>query len=326
MVLQDRLSQIRKIVNKEIEKISKGTELYDAALHIIRSGGKRLRPFLAITTSELMGGSLEIALPAAVSLELLHNFTLIHDDIMDRDDFRHGVPTVHKMYGVPTAILSGDLLFAFVFKNIISSYADVLPPNRVSKIVEKLSEVSIQICEGAWMDMTMEGKKVVPEEIYLEMISKKTAALFEASTYCGAITATEDVKMVKNASSFGYLIGMAFQIVDDILGMVGDPKKTGKPVGSDLRNGKATIIVLHAYRNMSRKDALIVDRVFGKPSSEEDLREAVKIIERCGSISYAKEKAKFYIENAKAVLSEFDESPSRTILMELANFIHTRIY
>jgi geranylgeranyl diphosphate synthase type I len=237
----EKTKQIEKnvrIVNRYLNSKLKGNpkKLYDAAGHLIVNGGKRLRPYMVIQSCQMVGGKSSNAINAASAVEMVHNFSLVHDDIMDNDEMRHGVPTVHKKYGMPLAILAGDVLFSKAFQIISNSR---LSDSATTHLVSRLSKACVDICEGQLLDIKMADEKRIPTESeYITMIGKKTAALFDVSCAMGAICATNKPKDISNLSTFGRNLGIAFQITDDLIGVMGDPKVTKKPVGNDLREGK----------------------------------------------------------------------------------------
>jgi geranylgeranyl diphosphate synthase type I len=242
------LSKVASMVDGYIYATVKGEpkELYDAALHLIRAGGKRLRPAIVVAVAQALGEPVDKALPFAASVELVHNFTLIHDDIMDRDEFRRGVPTVHKLWGEPLAITAGDLLFAKAFEALSGALERGVPAERVARAARVLAHATAVIAEGQAMDLMFEEKEEVGLDEYLVMIYKKTGALFEASAVLGGLTATDEEYVIEELANFGRSLGIAFQIRDDILGIVGKEEEIGKPVYSDIREGKKTLPILYA--------------------------------------------------------------------------------
>jgi len=326
----DEISLVAGRANDHLRQLATGysDELSKAAFHLIKLGGKRLRPFVLVKCCELVGGSVEDALPAAVSVELLHNFTLIHDDVMDRDDFRHGAPTVHKVYGEPAAIIAGDLLFALVFKCVCDAFwKRKIPSSTTQRVVEELAEAAITVCEGQWMDMGLQNKGSATEEAYLSLVAKKTGRLYQAAALIGGIVGGAKGDSLRNLSLFGERAGQAFQVADDLLGAVGDPKKTGKPVGSDMRNGKPTIIFLHALRTSTAENRKIILRAFGKQgASKEDIADALEALERTGSIEYGKRVARALSEQAKAKLAGFPDSANRSSLIQFCDYVVERAF
>jgi len=326
----DEISLVAGRVNDYLKQLSSdySDELSQAAFHLIKLGGKRLRPFVLVKCCELVGGSVEDALPAAVSVELLHNFTLIHDDVMDRDDFRHGAPTVHKVYGEPAAIIAGDMLFALVFKCVCEAFwKRNIPSSTTQRVIEALSEAAITVCEGQWMDMSLQNKRDTTEETYLSLVAKKTGRLYQASSLIGGIVGGTKGDSLRNLSLFGERVGQAFQVADDLLGAVGDPKKTGKPVGSDMRNGKPTIIFLHALRTSTTENRKIILKAFGKQdASKEDISDALEALERTGSIEYGKKVARQLSEQAKAKLADFPDSSNKSCLNQFCDYVVERAF
>lgn len=313
---------IKKIVDADTEPQS----LYRASRQIIDAGGKRLRPFMVLKCCKLINGNEKDAIPTASALELLHTFTLIHDDIMDQDEKRRGVPTVHTTYGVPIAIVAGDLLFAKVYE-AITAYTDTknVKPKRLLQVMKEISEATIALCEGQTRDMMFEDKETVSEEEYLEMIKGKTAALFEVSARCGGVLGGGTKKQVERLGKFGHFSGMAFQIIDDVLALTADEKVLKKPVGNDIREGKRTLMVVYALKKAKagqRKQ--ILETLGNKDASAEQIRETIKLIDSLGAIVYAKRLAEKYISKAKKALSVFPESDDREDLLSLSDLIFDR--
>ena len=300
-------------------------QLYDAALHLIRAGGKRLRPFLVVAVADMLGEPVEKALPFAAAVELIHNFTLVHDDIIDRDEFRRGVPTVHKLWGEGMAIVAGDLLFAKAFEVLTDALEKGVPPERIAKGVRVLSNATAVVAEGQALDMLFQDRDDISIDEYLEMIYKKTGALFEASSVLGGLVATDDETVLAKLASYGRNLGIAFQIRDDILGLVGDEKVLGKPVYSDLREGKKTILVIYALENLDHHGREHVLSVLGNHNAaREDLEKAAKLIKEIGAVDYAEKMAKSYAEKARSALNGFPENEAKKALLELVDFVVER--
>ncbi len=319
--LRSEMKRIKGLVDAEIRRIKAGLEgpddLVEASFHLVLSGGKRVRPFILIKSAEVFGASLESSMPAAVAIELLHNFTLIHDDIMDRDEYRRGVKTTHILFGEPVAIIAGDLLFSYVFYILSKNY----PPETGLKLVELYANASNLICMGQTMDV-LPDKYIVSSDQYLEMVYRKTGALIEASAVAGGVVGGASEEELGLLREFGSKIGIAFQIADDILGIVGDPKVTGKPVGNDIRNGKKTILVLSALERMDSGSREKFLRVFGNPgSSDDEVMEAIDIIVSTGAIEDSREFMKRLYNDSINALRNLPESEARSYLMEMARFI-----
>jgi geranylgeranyl diphosphate synthase type I len=314
-----------KIVNKYLNSKLKGNpkKLYDAAGHLIIHGGKRLRPYMVIKSCQILGGKIPNAMSAASAVEMIHNFTLVHDDIMDNDEIRHGVPTVHKKYGMPIAILAGDVLYSKAYQIITESK---LSSDSTTQLVSRLAKACVDVCEGQLLDVKMaEDKKIPTQAEYITMIGKKTAALFDVSCAMGAICATNKNKDISNLSSFGRNLGIAFQITDDLIGVMGDPKVTKKPVGNDLREGKKSLPILMALKSAKGKDKKIILKVFGNSkATRNNLNKAVDVIRSLGIEENVRKQALKYAERAEKSLAIYSGS-AKIDLVALLDFVVKRI-
>jgi geranylgeranyl diphosphate synthase type I len=319
-----QIEQNAKIVNKHLNSklIGNPKKLYDAAGHLIVNGGKRLRPYMLIRSCQILNGEVSKAMPAASAVEMIHNFTLVHDDIMDNDEMRHGVPTVHKKFGMPIAILAGDVLFSKAFQVITDSK---LSTNATTQLVSRLAKACVDVCEGQLLDVKMAEEKKIPVQAeYITMIGKKTAALFDVSCAMGAICATNKVKDITNLSSFGRNLGIAFQITDDLIGVMGDPKITKKPVGNDLREGKKSLPILMAIKSAKGNDKKIILKAFGNSKvSKKDLNKAVDVIRSLGIEENVRKQALKYAEKAEKSLAKYSGS-AKTELISLLDFVVKR--
>ena len=321
--IAESAEKVNRFIEEVVDLKSEPKTLYKAARHIIDSGGKRLRPYIVLKSCKLVGGKEEDAIPTAAALALLHTFTLIHDDIMDKDEKRRGAPTVHNKWGVRLAIVAGDLLFAKVYE-AITTFTDPkrVTPKRIVQVLKEVSEATVTICEGQALDMMFESRQIVSEDEYFEMIEAKTAVLFETSAKCGGILGGANNTQVERLGKFGRYAGIAFQVIDDILGLTADEKILRKPVGNDIREGKRTLIVVHALEKASKnKKKRILETLGNKSSSPERIRETIELIDSLGAIDYAKEVAEKYIKKAKEALASF---PDREDLISLSDLIFAR--
>jgi len=313
-----------KIVNKYLNSKLKGNpkKLYDAAGHLIVNGGKRLRPYMVIRSCQILGGKSSTAMIAASAVEMVHNFTLVHDDIMDNDEMRHGVPTVHKKFGMPIAILAGDVLFSKAFQIISESK---LSPNANTHLISRLAKACVDVCEGQLLDIKMADEKRIPTEAeYIAMIDKKTAALFDVSCAMGAICATNKPKDISNLSDFGRNLGIAFQITDDLIGVMGDPKVTKKPVGNDLREGKKSLPILMAIKLAKGNEKKIILKAFGNSKiSKKDLNKAVEVIRSLGIEEKVRNQALKYAEKSEKSLIKY-KGTAKMELTALLDFVVKR--
>ncbi|MDO5848743.1 MAG: short chain isoprenyl diphosphate synthase IdsA [Methanobrevibacter sp.] len=315
------------IINVIVEGLSDITpeSLQEASIYLTKAGGKMLRPCLALISAEAIGGKKESAVYAAAAIELIHTFSLIHDDIMDEDDMRRGMPSVHKVWGNGVAILAGDTLFSKAFELICNSERENVSPLQITQTIATVSDACVKICEGQAADISFEGRYDVTEDEYLDMIFKKTGALICAATKAGAITGGASEDIVEIMYDYGRLIGLAFQIQDDYLDLVSDEESLGKPIGSDIVKGKMTLIVVNALENASEEDGETLLEILKNPNStQEDVDIAIEIFNKYGSIEYARNIAQDNVDEAKQLLEILPDSPSKTALELIADFVLER--
>jgi geranylgeranyl diphosphate synthase type I len=325
MKVSNSIKKNAKFVNKFLRKELNGDpkQLYDAASHLIIHGGKRLRPYLVLKSCQMLGGKQSDAISAASAVEMIHNFTLVHDDIMDNDEMRHGVTTTHKKFDIPLAILAGDVLYSKAY-NTISSKSK-LSSNYTTQLVSKLSKTCIEICEGQVNDIKFaENKKIPTEKEYIKMIEKKTAVLFEVSCAMGAICAKRKQKDVKNLSAFGRNLGIAFQITDDLIGIIGDSKITKKPVGNDIREGKKSLPIILAIKKARGQNRTKIMQVFGNSgASKQQINLAVNMIRSLGVEKEVRDIALKYAQRAEKSISSYTGS-AKNEMTGLLNFVTKR--
>ncbi|MGZ4901561.1 MAG: polyprenyl synthetase family protein [Halobacteriota archaeon] len=293
-------------------------ELYRAARYLLEAGGKRLRPTVVLLSAQSLEPNIRIEqiLPAAVAVELVHNFTLVHDDIMDADETRRSIETVHTKWGVSEGILAGDALYAKAFE--ILSYTQAKPEN-VTKCLRLLSKACLHVCEGQWLDITFENDQRVSEAQYLEMVQKKTASLYAAALAMGGILADGAENEIQALWKFGLAMGVAFQIRDDVLDLITPYEVLGKDRGSDLVEGKMTLIMIHGLRHGVKLN-------LSELTTEQEIDEAVKTLENAGSIAYAMEKAQEILDSGKAKITSLTDSEAKEELLKLADYMISRTY
>lgn len=253
------------IENKLNELLPESGELYSSAVNAMRysllSGGKRIRPILLLEFYSLFGGRAEGALNFAAAIEMIHTYSLIHDDLpcMDNDDMRRGRPSCHKAFGYDTALLAGDALLTHAF--FAAANAADIPPERVSRAISVLAQKAgiYGMVGGQVMDLDFEKNGANGEEL-TAMYIKKTSCLLEAAAMCGAVLAGADEETVKKTEEYAENLGLAFQITDDILDCTADEKTLGKPIGSDKKNGKTTFVTLFGLDGAKQKAALLTKK------------------------------------------------------------------
>ena len=330
----DRLNELEGFIKKSAEEIrgvmkeklkhSHPKSLYDATRYLPMLRGKRLRPIMCILVANAFKGNADIAKEFGSALELVHNFTLVHDDIIDNDEKRRGKPTVHIKYDEATAINAGDALFAKSFEVLTDLK---LPPKMVVNLVREVALMSRWIVEGQQMDVNFETRKRVTQAEYLEMIEKKTAVMFQTAAKGGAIIAGCKSKTVDAMAEFGKTVGIGFQVWDDVLDIIGDEKKLGKPVGSDIRKGKHTIMVIHALSKGNEEQLRVLEKVYGKGEvgAQEDVYAAVEALKEIESVDMASKMAVDFADRAKTILNEqVKDSEYKDMLHDLVDYMVLR--
>ncbi|CCQ33757.1 Geranylgeranyl diphosphate synthase protein [Halorhabdus tiamatea SARL4B] len=311
-------------------------KLYEASRYLLDAGGKRLRPTILLLAAESIAdvptrsepyrefptaeGPIDM-MSAAVSIEIIQSFTLIHDDIMDDDDMRRGVPAVHREFDLSTAILAGDTLYAKAFENMLETGST---GDRSVRALSELATTCTQICEGQSMDIEFETVEAVTTEDYLEMVELKTAVLYAAAASIPAILMGED-DYVDPLYQYGLNIGRGFQIQDDLLDLTTPSEKLGKQRGSDLVENKRTIITVHARHQGVDVESLVpTDDV--EAVDEATIDDAVAELEDAGSIDFARETAEGLIQDGKENLEVLPDNEARDLLEGIADFLIEREY
>jgi geranylgeranyl pyrophosphate synthase len=282
--------------------------LYGPIFDLLERGGKRLRPSLCLMCCQLVGGNIKKAIPTAVCIELFHNFSLIHDDIEDDSKLRRGKPALHLIYGIPIALNAGDGLHALCY-GVLKENKKALGIDKAWKIYERMTEMSIELVEGQAMDLEFkervakkkekknEMKQIIMSEYeVIEMITKKTGELFAAAAECGAIAGTASYEMARQLGDAWRDIGIAFQIQDDILNIVGEEEKYGKRVGEDIVEGKPTLLLSHClYHCKPDEKEKVYDNLDTNEYERRKIEEVIGLFKMYHSIDYSKEKAREYL-------------------------------
>lgn len=293
-------------------------KLIRAVRHYPEAGGKRLRPVLAMLVADAIAGEGEKAIPFGCCLEIIHNFTLIHDDVMDEDTLRRGRPAVHVLFDVPTAIIAGDAMFARGFE--VLAMVDT-PEGELRRLLSLVAKTVWIIAEGQQMDIDFESRESVSVGEYLEMIEKKTAVLFACAAKGAAIVAGGGQELERDMYDYALLLGLGFQIWDDVLGITADEERLGKPVGSDIRNGKRTLIVLHALENADDDSKRMILSSLGcENATDEEVVNVIRELEKTGSIEFARNKAREFAKNAHKCLESLPDSDSKELLKALVDY------
>ncbi|HAR37423.1 MAG: isoprenyl synthetase [Bacteroidetes bacterium GWD2_45_23] len=248
--MNSRITLFEEKIARVIDQVFADDEprtLYDPARYTLSLGGKRLRPLLTLMAADLFGKDVDEALDAATAVEIFHNFSLLHDDLMDKADMRRGYPTVHKKWDANSAILSGDAMVIEAYRYIAKVPVALLP-----EILDTFSTAAIQICQGQQHDMDFEKRTDVSEKEYLEMIRLKTAVLIGCALKLGAIIAGASSQDAQFMYEYGINLGLAFQLKDDLLDVYGDPRTFGKKIGGDILCNKKTFLLIKALKNSGK--------------------------------------------------------------------------
>lgn len=332
-VLEARRADINAAIEDDLP-IADPDRLYKASRYLLEAGGKRLRPTLLLLIAEslvdrepgsvdyrafptLDGAQVDI-MKAAVSIEVIQSFTLIHDDIMDDDDLRRGVPAVHREFDLETAILAGDTLYSKAFEIMLQTGAT---PERSIRALRVLAETCTRICEGQSLDLKFETSDVVTVPEYRDMIERKTAVLFRAAAAVPAILLGADDETIESLGNYGLGVGEAFQIHDDVLDLTASSETLGKDRGSDLVEGKRTLITLHAERN-----GVDIESIRPSEPTPDAIESAVAELEAAGSIAFAQSEAEALVEDALEELAVLPENTAHRHLTELARYLVEREY
>ncbi len=323
------MSEIKYLVESRIERALTHTKLdrlSGAMMHLIEGGGKRLRATLPWLVAKAVGDTHSGLLDVGAAIEIIHNFTLVHDDIMDDDDVRRGRPAVHKAYDLPTAINAGDAMLAIAFEAM--AVAEGLEPELLPFLVKRIGRMVRMCSEGQQQDIEFESRDLVSEEEYIEMIHGKTAAMFLTCAEVGAHLAGADQDVVECMHDWGLALGLCFQLMDDLIDVLSDSDTLGKPCGSDVAQGKRTLMVIHALRQppSQSKDDLLSVLGKGEDVTTEQVERGHQALHDLGSIDYAKAKAESYHRKAHDCLDRLEQNPAIRALRELTDYQLKRIY
>ncbi len=327
--LSTSISEVKELVESRIERAlthSKLTRLSGAMMHLLEGGGKRLRATLPWLVAKAVGDTHSGLLDVGAAIEIIHNFTLVHDDIMDDDDVRRGRPAVHVAYDLPTAINAGDAMLAIAFEAM--AVAEGIEPELLPFLVKRIGRMVRKCSEGQQLDIEFENREVVSEEEYIEMIHGKTAAMFLTCAEVGSHLAGADEDVIQCMHDWGLALGLCFQLMDDLIDVLSDSDTLGKPSGSDVAQGKRTLMVIHALRQppSQSKDDLLAVLGKGENVTAEQVARGHQALHDLGSIEYAKVKAESYHRKAHDCLDRISDNPALRALRELTDYQLNRIY
>lgn len=306
-------------VEKELDRLLKVDDpiLSQTCTYLLHAGGKRMRPGFTLLAGKFFEYSLEKLLPVAMALELIHMATLVHDDVVDASLTRRGRPTLAAGWGNTVSLATGDYLFAKALKMIVK-----IDNNEISRI---LAQVCIEMCQGEIQQIKYSYDIKQNYKQYYYRIQRKTALLISLCCKLGAMVSNADKRQTWILSTYGHCLGIAFQIVDDILDITADPKVLGKPVGGDIHQGIITLPMIFAMNDSTDRDR--IKELLGKDcKTENEVKEAIYLIKESGGIEKSRNIVDLYIEKAIKNLRELPNIPTRDALIELAKFVGKRSY
>ena len=323
------IMEVKPLIEHRIEtslKASRHERLGNAMMHLIEGGGKRMRATLPWLIAKAVGDSHAGLLDIGAAIETVHNFTLVHDDIMDDDEVRRGRNAVHIEYGLPTAINAGDAMLAIAFERLVQ--AENLDHEDIPALVNRVAWMVRRVSEGQQLDIEFEDRLNVSEDDYLEMIEGKTAVMFWICAEIGASISGADDETVQLMAEWGKALGLCFQLMDDVIDVLSDSATLGKPAGSDIAQGKRTLMIIHA---MQQPDGPVKERLMavlgkGEEVSEAGLSDGLAALAELGSVDYAREKAEAFHAQAHACLDRLPENPALKALRELTDFQLARLH
>jgi len=322
--INQQLDKLKNIFEEKISNLFNDklpTSIYEPAKYILKGSGKRIRPLLVLLSAKVVRGKYNDVYNAAIAVELLHNFTLVHDDIMDNSDLRRGKLTIHKKYDTNTAILVGDSLLAIAYEYLLKDLK-----KKSKDIIASFTKGLVEVCEGQGYDKEFEIRNDVTLKEYLLMIKKKTAAMMEMACAVGSSIGGGSTNEIKALSNFGLNIGMAFQINDDLLDIIGKEEEFGKNIGCDLLEGKKTYLFLKALDKAQGEQKEFLNKIItNKGIKTEEINFYKNLYYELNVIDDAKSKIKFYTEKAIKNLNFFNNKKEKNMLIYLSNSLLDRI-
>jgi octaprenyl-diphosphate synthase len=320
------MEEVVRLIKEDLDKLENSIEkllttrvsfIRDVVHHLIKSGGKRIRPILVILSSKLCGYEEDGHLPYAAIVEFIHTATLLHDDVVDNAETRRGAATANTVWGNESSVLVGDFLFSKSF--------DLMVNGRNEEILRVMSRATTDLAEGEILELLKTSDAKTLEEEYFEVIACKTAVLLSAACEIGALLGKVDVKKREALRDFGFSVGMAFQLTDDFLDYTSSDRTLGKDAGRDLKEGKVTLPLIHALKSADTEERKIIETGLTKKRvTRKDFQTIKKIIEKYEGLEYTARLSKGHIDKARLLLDVFPDSIYKKALLDLATYIIER--
>ncbi len=323
MRIREKALQVENAM-REIMPERGPASVYGLAWDFFNRGGKRVRPYLLLTAIEAFNGDYRKGLEIAAAVEIFHSFTLAHDDIEDNSEMRRGKPCLHITHGIPLAINAGDGMFAHVFKALDESK---LTPEQKTRVVKMFAKAFVGVVDGQGYELEWIANNnwSITRNMYLDMAGGKTGMLIASCAEIGAYLGGANENEIKEMWNYGYEIGLAFQIQDDVLNLIGEEEKYKKEIGGDIREGKRTLIVINALETLDYVDKNELIGILSKKTNNDDeIKRAIELMKKCGAIDYAKSYAETLVKNAKARLAVVKNEGKRRELELLADMFINR--
>lgn len=313
---------IESYLQYSLQHTNMPVSLIEPFTYIMAPGGKRIRPVLCLLAAEAVGGKPEQAVTAGAAVEILHNFTLVHDDIMDRSPIRRGNPTVHSKWDDSTAILTGDVMMAFAYRMLISS----IPAQHLHSVLQSFTKGFVEVCEGQALDIEFHKRDTVSVAEYLEMIEKKTARLLELSVVIGATLGGGTDAQTELLRAFALNIGIAFQIQDDVLDLTANTHELGKTIGQDIVEGKKTILIIRATERATKPEHKeLLQQFWQNNGLPVDKVPTVRtMMEELGVLTEARAMAQHYFTKAAQDIQQLPPSNARDLLFQVIEMLNVR--
>jgi len=322
---EQRYLHYKALIDRRLKRFARQQEprsLYEPLTYILRGGGKRIRPLVLLLSCEAVGGIVRDALPAGVAIEILHNFTLVHDDIMDNAASRRGRPTVHTKWDANVAILVGDELLGLAYRALLKTKS-----RNIQEIAKVFTEGVVEVCEGQAYDKEFETRRAIRVDEYLLMIEKKTAKMVAVAAEIGALIGNGTEASIRALRRYGEHIGRAFQIQDDLLDIVANERELGKAVGGDLVEGKKTFLLLEALQRARGKEKKMLHAMVRNEGIPRRLvPEYRRIYQQTGAIEAARRRTGHEIAQAKKELRRLPASDARAMLVWLTDMLLHRTF
>jgi geranylgeranyl diphosphate synthase, type II len=316
--------QLLELINEEIKSTQYGSnpkELYQPIDYMMSLGGKRLRPILTLMACDLFETEVHHAIHAAMAVEVFHNFTLVHDDIMDNAPLRRGMETIYKKWNMPVAILSGDLMMIKAIEILAQT-----EKGNFKELLQVFNTTAAQVCEGQQIDMNFEARNDVSHEEYIEMITLKTAVLLGCSLKLGALIGGASIEDANHVYEFGKNIGIAFQIQDDMLDSFGEGDQVGKRIGGDIASNKKTLLLIELMNCMQKDDKALLKDLFVEADEEKKIKGVLDLYQKYQIKDFAESKKQNFLTLAKQHLSDISVNESRKeILLTTARDLMERM-